>query len=935
MKTKRKIHVVTYTHWDREFRWEFERTRMRLVDCIDKLLDMMEAKPEFSSFLFDGQIALIEDYLEIRPENRKRIQALADANRVELGPWYTLADCAAIQGETLVRNLMAGIRASERYGKPLKCGYNVFSFGQIAQLPQIYDSFGIDSILFYKRMDPKRSKYHEFIWEAPDGTRVLSSRLGPEARWNFFFAAHVPIVYDRDPWDKDWQYRWGDFGKVFHTADPGGYGWFYDILDPETGFHPEKIKDGMTRVLKTVEGTAAPENVLFFEGTDFTEPHPLTPEIIAEIRKQYGEDFEIVHSRLGDYLADLHKILAERKGELDVVKGPMRDGPVGHIHTDVFSIHPELMQQHALVETLLLSRVEPFSAFAAIKGVEGYPVTYLEKAWKLLFQSHVHDSMHGLGPRTLGEGVLSRIKQAEVIALGLERRAQQNITKEIDTSKVEGTEFFAAVQNFTAAPREGIVEAYFDLPRDMRTDHLVITDENGEPVRLQQMEKEETRAGIYHPRSRNMPYYCTRLHMCFEARNVPAMGYKTYQLKPVGKAEYPYPHEDWDAPRIYADDLLCDSRTAENEHLRLQINTDGTFDLTDKATGETYAGLNYFLDAGEIGNMWMSSEPFDAGIRDTRGQTAAISCRMHGPLQAVFDIRLDWKMPAEFDRVRKARSTEEVLCSITTTLTLHKGSKSLDIETTVRNTARDHYLKVCFPTDSKATRSQGEGSFTVDEFPVEPDRMGELRGHALARHPAQMWLDLADGKRGLAVLLESPRDFEVLEHDARNTIALGLLRCVPIRIPCDNRLWMDYPGDESAQSLGSYSFRYSLQPHGGDWKAQGLHQAALAMRNPLKACQFGKQTGTLPLSKSFLSLEGGNLVLSTVKKAEGRDSLIVRFWNPSEHDTTATLRLGLPVSKAWLVKLHEERQSPLQVTGDTITMPAPHGKIIGIELEMQ
>lgn len=26
---RRKVHIVTYTHWDREFRWEFERTRMR------------------------------------------------------------------------------------------------------------------------------------------------------------------------------------------------------------------------------------------------------------------------------------------------------------------------------------------------------------------------------------------------------------------------------------------------------------------------------------------------------------------------------------------------------------------------------------------------------------------------------------------------------------------------------------------------------------------------------------------------------------------------------------------------------------------------------------------------------------------------------------------------------------------------------------------
>src|SRR5208283_42579 len=188
MPSKRKIYLVTYTHWDREFRWEFERTRMRLVDCLDHLIELMEQKKAYRSFLLDGQATLLDDYLEIRPENRGRIRALAQANRLELGPWYTLPDCAAVQGETLIRNLQAGFRTALQFGPVLKCGYNVFSFGQIAQLPQIYDGFGIDTILFYKYMDPKRTRFSEFVWEAPDGTQALASRLGREARWNFFFA---------------------------------------------------------------------------------------------------------------------------------------------------------------------------------------------------------------------------------------------------------------------------------------------------------------------------------------------------------------------------------------------------------------------------------------------------------------------------------------------------------------------------------------------------------------------------------------------------------------------------------------------------------------------------------------------------------------------------------------------------------------------------
>ena len=139
--------------------------------------------------------------------------------RLEIGPWFTLPDCAPIQGESVVRNIQYGVKKSKEFGEPLKCGYNVFSFGQIGQLPQIYADFDIDNIIFYKYMDPKKSKYHEFIWEAPDGTQAIASHLGPEARWNFFFAGHIPIVYDKDAWDKNWQYKWGELGKAFHTAN--------------------------------------------------------------------------------------------------------------------------------------------------------------------------------------------------------------------------------------------------------------------------------------------------------------------------------------------------------------------------------------------------------------------------------------------------------------------------------------------------------------------------------------------------------------------------------------------------------------------------------------------------------------------------------------------------------------------------------------------
>ena len=102
-----------------------------------------------------------------------------------------------------------------------------------------------------------------------------------------------------------------------------------------------------------------------------------------------------------------------------------------------------------------------------------------------------------------------------------------------------------------------------------------------------------------------MPFYCTKVHLFFEANDIPAMGYKTFKLKWAEKNEYPYPHEDWDAPRILADNMLSGANQAENEFIRVKVNPDGTVNITDKETGKTYENLNYFMDMGDRGNMWM------------------------------------------------------------------------------------------------------------------------------------------------------------------------------------------------------------------------------------------------------------------------------------------------------------------------------------------
>ena len=60
MKT---LHVISHTHWDREWYRTFQQFRLKLVHLVDGLLDILETDPDFKYFMLDGQTIVLDDYL--------------------------------------------------------------------------------------------------------------------------------------------------------------------------------------------------------------------------------------------------------------------------------------------------------------------------------------------------------------------------------------------------------------------------------------------------------------------------------------------------------------------------------------------------------------------------------------------------------------------------------------------------------------------------------------------------------------------------------------------------------------------------------------------------------------------------------------------------------------------------------------------------------
>lgn len=97
MKKNKIVHVVAHSHWDHEWYFTMEDSNILLIENLDYLLNVLETKDSFASYSFDGQMSVIERYLDIRPENKARVEKLIQDRRLFVGPWYTQTDSLLVK----------------------------------------------------------------------------------------------------------------------------------------------------------------------------------------------------------------------------------------------------------------------------------------------------------------------------------------------------------------------------------------------------------------------------------------------------------------------------------------------------------------------------------------------------------------------------------------------------------------------------------------------------------------------------------------------------------------------------------------------------------------------------------------------------------------------------------------------------------------------
>jgi hypothetical protein len=177
---------------------------MSLVDVVDAVLDQLEADEQLQ-FMLDGQLATVDDYLEIRPEAEERIRALVQAGRLAIGPWQTLVDEFLVDGETTLRNLEAGLARAAEFGSAMPVGYLPDMFGHVAQMPQILRLAGLETAVVWRGV-PTAVRFHRFVWEGIDGSSVVAEYLaeGYSNAANLFDGPGEPPIQEFEERMRPW-----------------------------------------------------------------------------------------------------------------------------------------------------------------------------------------------------------------------------------------------------------------------------------------------------------------------------------------------------------------------------------------------------------------------------------------------------------------------------------------------------------------------------------------------------------------------------------------------------------------------------------------------------------------------------------------------------------------------------------------------------------
>ena len=861
------VHVVSHTHWDREWYQPAARFRQRLVALVDELIDSPSLTHPGASFLLDGQTAVIEDYLSVRRERAAELMLLLKSGMIEAGPWYVLADELIPGGEALVRNLLAGrrtlrlLRAFETSPRVLYCPD---SFGHPAALPTLARGFGFGTIIAWRGFGSSRwPQVDTCEWVAPGGEGVALYHL---SRSGYELGENLPA--DRDA-ARD---RWADVEAELLSRNTTGIALLLNGADHHAR---QRNLDGALAAL-----------------TEVALPAEITP------------------GSLGGFAAAVE---AHGTKGLPAVSGELRDsyGFTWSI-SGTLATRAHQKRMNARLERALLRDVEPWAAFASRVMPGGARRQQVETAWRSLLLCHPHDTLCGCSTDEVARTMDARLEETAAQALGLRADALNAlIGHDEDAAREQRGEWKPAVIVRNRAPRERSGVALVRLTQFVSdvavgpgsagravevSPHAHKTPSVADFAAIQVLAKAEEHERTESPRH----YPDDDLVMAYDAvawiPEVPAYGVRAFA------------HTSRNRPEEIPNPASADRASLTNGRIKIQIDDAGRVRFTDIAARRSVADLLQWESRVDLGDTYSPS------IREEKFKPKFLGARVarRGPVRASIEMR--WEFRARKERV-----------SVSVGLIVDADAPWLRIHVSGTNAADDHRLRLRIATDVTNACVMADAMFgPVERNPIiaMPDELAMET--PLLTAPLHRYVSLFGGSSGATLFSDGLAEYEAGD-DGR--VAVTLLRSVGELSRSDIPERPGHAGwpapTPDAQCHGAFGARLAVMLHGassGETIDQ-IERSADDILLPLTGATL-RSALSIPESVHGVELTGEGLSFSCAKDSEDGQWLVLRCVNLLDEPRNGSWRFGAAIKEAHIARLDETILAPAHAAGATVSFLA-------------
>ena len=407
----------------------------------------------------------------------------------------------------------------------------------------------------------------------------------------------------------------------------------------------------------------------------------------------------------------------------------------------------------------------------------------------------------------------------------------------------------------------------------------------------------------------------------FIVNDLPAGGYKTFYVDVTKPGEYNEPISFKD--KTFDTDFFT---------IKVDMKTGGIVSLIDKRTNSECV-----KKGGQLNTLRMFQEDKKGGMKswvlnknvkiEDVTNVKSVKVVEDGPVRACIETVKTWGKSRFIERAYIYRSYPRITYDMEVHW-LETGSDSTN----------SPMLRAVFPLAIQNSGFFSQVPFDIVERPADGLMGGKPIAESLKHRndygivsepndgqevPAQKWVDVNNGKTGVALLNKTKYG---------HSFEKGELRITLMRSAGDPDI---YP------NLGKFNISYALYPHAGDWKSDvwsegdDFNVPVYAAEPPSLA--LAKEHATRLEEASFFSVFPSNIKMTGAKQSEDGDELVVRFVEIEGKETSAKFTLpatAKAVRRLSIIEYPIENADLPEVQGQSISLKLKPHEIVTLGIKL-